>query len=72
MSFSPAVPMPFAHDRYLGRPSCPRCGTSTFAAEASFYSNSGRVRHAWCCDVCEQAFETEIDLTVLVPLPDFR
>jgi len=72
MTISPATPMPFAHERYLGRPSCPQCGTTTFAAEASFYSNNGRVRHEWCCDVCDEAFETEVDLTVVVSSSDFR
>jgi hypothetical protein len=24
--FSPALPMPYAHERYLGRPSCSKCG----------------------------------------------
>jgi hypothetical protein len=62
MPFSPAIPMPFAHERYLGRPSCPHCGEIAIASEATAYSDSGRVRHSWRCDGCDEPFDTEIAL----------
>jgi hypothetical protein len=58
-----AVPMSFAHDRYLGRPSCAKCGELIMAPEASEYMKGGRIRHRWSCDRCDYEFET---LTTLI------
>jgi hypothetical protein len=62
MPFSPALPMPYAHERYLGRPSCPHCGEIAIAAEAMEYVRVGRVRYSWHCDGCMKAFDTTVDL----------
>lgn len=62
MPFSPAMPMPYAHERYLGRPSCPHCGEVAIAAEATAYARDGRARHSWRCDGCDHTFETEVEL----------
>jgi ribosomal protein S27AE len=60
MPFSPALP--YAHDRVLGRPSCPRCGRPVVLAEATEFSALGQIRNAWRCDDCEHRFETAIRL----------
>lgn len=61
MAYLPAAPMPFAHESYLGRPSCPRCGEVTIAAEATTVSDTGQAHHHWRCDACGHAFETMVD-----------
>lgn len=62
MTFFPAMPMPFAHERYLGRPSCPHCGEVAIAAEATAYADPGLARHSWQCDRCRRSFDTEVAL----------
>jgi transposase-like protein len=60
MPFSPALPMPFALESALSRPSCPWCGEAAIASEHTSYSSSGRARHSWRCDGCEQTFQTVV------------
>jgi transcription elongation factor Elf1 len=62
MPFSPTLPMPYAHERYLGRPSCPKCGEVAVASEKSTYTEAGRIRHSWCCDACGHEFDTAVSL----------
>jgi hypothetical protein len=57
-----AVPMSYEHDRYLGRPSCPRCGKLLMAPESSRYVKGGGIRHMWSCTGCAYEFETLIEL----------
>jgi hypothetical protein len=57
-----AVPMSYAHERYLGRPSCPKCGEMMMAPSASEYRDGCGIRHAWVCDACDYGFETLICL----------
>jgi hypothetical protein len=57
---SPALPMPFAHESALTRPSCPWCGEVVTASERTSYSAPGRAHHSWRCDSCEQVFETVV------------
>ena len=57
------VLMSYSHDRYLGRPSCPKCGELIMAPEYSEYMNCGGVRHWWSCDGCAYEFETLIEFT---------
>jgi hypothetical protein len=56
------VPMSYAHERYLGRPSCPKCGDLMMAPESSEYVKPEDVRHVWLCDGCDYPFETLITL----------
>ena len=57
-----AVPMSYAHERYLGRPSCPKCGELIMAPDFSEYlKNEASIRH-WSCDGCEYEFKTLIKL----------
>jgi hypothetical protein len=56
------VPMSYAHERYLGRPSCPKCGEMMMAPSASEYWSGCGIRHAWVCDACDYGFETLICL----------
>jgi hypothetical protein len=58
------VPMRYAHERYLGRPSCPKCGELLMAPEASEYLSGYDIRHRWQCDSCDFQFETLIDLDI--------
>ena len=37
MTLHTAVPMSYAHERYLGRPSCPKCGELIMAPDFSEY-----------------------------------
>jgi hypothetical protein len=58
-----AVPMSYVHERYLGRPSCPKCGQLLMAPESSKYHHSDDdIRHAWLCEGCEFPFETVVSL----------
>jgi hypothetical protein len=57
------VPMSFAHERYLGRPSCPKCGDLIMAPESSRYRKGGGICHTWLCGGCVYEFETLIEFT---------
>jgi ribosomal protein S27AE len=52
-----AAPMRFLHERYLGRPSCPKCGGSMMAPEHSEWRDEA-IRHFWICDGCDYKFES--------------
>jgi hypothetical protein len=60
-----AVPMRYVHERYLGRPSCPKCGEMMMAPRASEYRDGCGIRHAWVCDACDYGFETLICLDAM-------
>ena len=59
---SVAMPMNYAHERYSGRPSCPKCGILIVAPEASEYESNGDIRHAWSCHECDYDFQTLVAL----------
>jgi hypothetical protein len=59
---SVAMPMNHAHERYSGRPSCPKCGILVIAPEVSEYESSGDIRHTWSCRECDYEFQTLIAL----------
>jgi transcription elongation factor Elf1 len=61
------VPLAFEFRKYLGGPSCPRCGDSLLAAESSEFLSEGKVRHFWACDGCGQHFETAVALAAPEP-----
>ncbi len=72
MTLHRAVPLAYEFPRYLGGPSCPRCGESLITAESSEYLSEGRVRHFWACDGCGQEFHTAVELAAdpaLLDLP---
>ena len=60
MTHQSVAPLAFEFRRYLGGPSCPRCGDSLLAAEASQFISEGRVRHFWTCDSCGSQFHTAV------------
>ena len=60
-----AVPTSYLHERYLGRPSCPKCGELLMAPEYSQCLDRNDVRHVWMCDKCDYGFETLIRFNVL-------
>lgn len=62
MSVHSVTPLDFEFRRYLGGPSCPRCGTSLLIAEASEFVSGGHVRHFWACESCGQEFHTAVEL----------
>ncbi len=70
MTLHRAVPLAFEFPRYLGGPSCPRCGESLLTAEASEFLSEGRVRHFWACDACGQEFHTAVALAAPSPYLD--
>jgi len=63
MTFSPALPMEYAHERVTGRPSCPKCGALCVAPEASAFVDQVAIRNEWSCDECDYEFQTSIKLT---------
>ena len=60
MTLQVAVPMRFIHERYFGRPACPKCGELMMASQSSEYVSRHNVRHNWVCDGCDYRFETLI------------
>ena len=61
MTLQVAVHLRYLHERYLGRPSCPRCGQLLMAPERPEFSEcfSGvQIRHFWLCDGCDNRFDT--------------
>lgn len=68
MSLQSPAPLAFEFRRYFSGPSCPRCGNSLVAAEASEFLAEGKVRHFWACDSCGEEFHTAVRLE---PSPAF-
>ena len=64
MTLRVTVPTSFIHERYLGRPSCPKCGELLMAPEYSQCLDRNDVRHVWLCDKCHYGFETLIRFSV--------
>jgi hypothetical protein len=63
MTLQVAVPMRYVHERYFGRPSCPKCGELLIAPEHPEFSEctgGDEIRHFWVCDGCDYQFETLI------------
>jgi hypothetical protein len=60
MTLTVAVPMSYVHERYFGRPSCPKCGELVMAPEFSEYRGSHEIRHSWLCDGCHYRFESSV------------
>ena len=65
MTLRVTVPTSYIHERYLGRPSCPKCGELLMAPEYSECLDRNDVRHVWMCDKCDYGFETLIRFDVL-------
>ena len=57
------APMRYIHERYFGRPACPKCGELMMASESSQYLGRCKVRHNWVCDGCDYQFKTLIRFT---------
>jgi hypothetical protein len=58
-----AAPMRFFHERYFGRPSCPKCGEPMMAPEYPEFSarcGADEIRHFWLCDSCNYRFDTVV------------
>ena len=65
MSFQLDAPMRYLHERYFGRPSCPRCGELMMAPEyPEFVERLSwvEIRNFWLCDGCDNRFNTLIKL----------
>ena len=65
MTLRVTVPTSYIHERYLGRPSCPKCGELLMAPEYSQCLDRNDVRHVWMCDKCDYGFETLLRFNVL-------
>jgi len=63
VSLSIDTPLKFAHERYLGPPSCPKCGMRVTATESSEYIGDGRICHVWLCDDCDYDFRTLVEIS---------
>jgi hypothetical protein len=65
MTLQDAAPMCFFHERYFGRPSCPKCGELMIAPEYPEFSEclgGNEIRNFWVCDGCDNRFDTLIKL----------
>jgi uncharacterized protein with PIN domain len=63
MSLQTAAPMCFFHERYFGRPSCPKCGAPLMAPEYPEFTeclSGDEIRNFWVCDGCDHRFETTV------------
>jgi hypothetical protein len=63
MTLQVAVPMRFCHERYFGRPSCPKCGELMMAPEYPEFSEclgGNEIRNFWRCDRCDNRFDTVV------------
>jgi uncharacterized protein with PIN domain len=61
MTLQVAAPMRFFHERYFGRPSCPKCGELMIAPEYPEFiecRSGNEVRNFWRCDGCKHSFDT--------------
>jgi hypothetical protein len=63
MSQQVAMRMRFLHERYFGRPSCPKCGELMTAPEHSECGGEA-IRHFWSCEGCDHRFESLITFGV--------
>lgn len=55
--------MRFIHERYFGRPCCPKCGEPMMAAEYPEFSTchgGDQIRNFWRCDGCDHRFDTVV------------
>jgi len=63
MTLQIAAPMRFFHERYFGRPSCPKCGEFVMAPEYPEFvacRSGAEIRNFWRCDGCDNRFHTLI------------
>jgi hypothetical protein len=64
MTYQFAAPMRYLHERYLGRPSCPKCGELMMAPDRPEFSEclgAVKIRHFWACDSCDNRFDTVVE-----------
>ena len=63
MTLQAAMPMRYLHERYCGRPACPRCGELLTLPEYPEFAARGsgvEIRHVWQCEGCDNRFDTLI------------
>jgi hypothetical protein len=63
MTLDVAVSARCFHERYFGRPTCPKCGELMMAPEYPEFSESRggvEIRHFWACDRCDNRFDTTV------------
>ena len=61
MPIQVTVPARYLHERYFGRPSCPKCGELIMAPEYPEFSEcltGVEFRQFWVCDGCQYEFST--------------
>lgn len=68
MNLHSQAPLAFEFRRYLGIPSCPRCGDFVVCPEASEFLSEGMIRHSWACDSCGTEFKTTVTVAEAIPL----
>jgi hypothetical protein len=72
MTLRVAVPTSYIHERYFGRPSCPKCGELLMAPEYSECLNRNDIRHGWICDKCDYGFQTLIRFNVPPKISEYE
>ena len=60
-----ATPAVFSFAGFFSRPLCPECGLEQFVPEQSAFVEDGGIRHAWLCEDCGHAFDTNIAVSNL-------
>ena len=72
MTLRVAVPTSYIHERYFGRPSCPKCGELLMAPEYSECLSHNDIRHFWMCCRCDYGFETLIRFNIPPKMSECR
>lgn len=56
------VPSGVTVNQILGRPVCPSCGETMFAAVETHFLGRGRISNRWSCEACDHQFQTSLEL----------
>ena len=62
MSLPNATPAVISLACCFNRPLCPECGNQQFVPELSAFVDESCVRHAWLCEACGNAFNTDVEI----------
>jgi hypothetical protein len=56
------VPSGVTVTQILGRPVCPSCGETMYAAVETQFLGRGRISNRWSCEACDHQFQTSLEL----------
>lgn len=61
MRLQTGVPAP-EPTQVIGRPACPRCGDTLFAATATKFLGEGLIQNTWSCESCDHEFRSMVEV----------